>query len=282
MFDRCIRAALVIVGVSVGCAWTWPGAFPDGDPVAVLVRLNMPIFYRAVVAWYYVAPGVAAFLTLHVLITTSRIWFARISVSMGLRSRLPTWPLSPQADGPAIVVGEVHHPTRAEESTGPGMAHHPGAGTLYRRGDFWRGRVRQDLRLSAPVRPPTLELASRQSRPPRRRAHPGSEGRFLSRHPPDADRAGPGGRLHRAEPRWPHHVEPAECDMARFVLPGLHGRVPLESALWQGERALLATGLYEPRPLDYRAVPRAARSRRRRGMGDAARRVPLRHRQDAL
>ena len=119
MFDRCIRAALVVVGVSVGCAWTWPGAFPDGDPVAVLVRLNMPIFYRAVVAWYYVAPGVAAFLALHVLITTSRIWFARISVSMGLRARLPTWPLSPQADGPAIVVGEVHHPTRAEESQAP-------------------------------------------------------------------------------------------------------------------------------------------------------------------
>ena len=119
MFDQLLRAALVVGGVSVGCAWTWPGAFPDGDPVAVLVRLNMPIFYRAVVAWYYVAPGVAAFLALHVLITTSRIWFARISVSMGLRSRLPTWPLSPQADGPAIVVGEVHHPTRAEESPAP-------------------------------------------------------------------------------------------------------------------------------------------------------------------
>ena len=119
MFDRFVRAALVVGGVSVGCAWTWPGAFPDGDPVAVLVRLNMPIFYRAVVAWYYVAPGVAAFLALHVLVATSRIWFARISVSLGLRSALPTWPLSPQADGPAIVVGEVHHPTRAEESPTP-------------------------------------------------------------------------------------------------------------------------------------------------------------------
>ena len=29
---------------------------------------------------------------------------------------LPTWPLSPSADGPAIVVGDVHHPVKAIES----------------------------------------------------------------------------------------------------------------------------------------------------------------------
>ena len=52
-------------------------------------------------------------------IATSRIWFARMGVSVGLRSRLPTWPLSPTADGPAIVVGEVHHPVRAIESPAP-------------------------------------------------------------------------------------------------------------------------------------------------------------------
>ena len=119
MFDRLIHAALVIVGISVGCAWTWPGAFPDADPVAVLVHHNTPTFYRAVVAWYYVAPGVAVFLAGQFLISTSRIWFARMGVSLGLRPRLPRWPLSPTSDGPAIVVGEVHHPTRAEESPAP-------------------------------------------------------------------------------------------------------------------------------------------------------------------
>ena len=93
--------------------------FPEADPVAVLVRMNTPLFYRAVVAWYYVAPGVAVFLAGQFLISTSRIWFARMGVSLGLRPRLPRWPLSPTADGPAIVVGEVHHPTRAEESTAP-------------------------------------------------------------------------------------------------------------------------------------------------------------------
>ena len=55
MLDRLIRTFLVVGGVSVACAWTWPGAFPEADPVAVLVRYHTPNVYRAVVAWYYVA-----------------------------------------------------------------------------------------------------------------------------------------------------------------------------------------------------------------------------------
>ena len=119
MLDALLRAFLVIGAVSAACAWTWPGVFPEADPVAVLVRYHTPNFYTAVVAWYYLAPGVAVFLTGQFLISTSRIWFARMGVSLGLRSRLPAWPLSPTADGPAIVVGEVHHPVRAIESTTP-------------------------------------------------------------------------------------------------------------------------------------------------------------------
>ena len=90
MLDRLIRAFLVVGGVSVASAWTWPGAFPEADPVAVLVRSHTPNVYRAVVAWYYLAPGVAVFLAGQLLISTSRIWFARMGVSLGLRSRLPT------------------------------------------------------------------------------------------------------------------------------------------------------------------------------------------------
>ena len=119
MLDRLIRAFLVVGGVSVACAWTWPGAFPEADPVAVLVRYHTPNVYRAVVAWYYVAPGVAAFLAGQFLISSARIWFARMGVRVGRRSRLPHWPLSPSADGPAIVVGEVHHPVKATESPAP-------------------------------------------------------------------------------------------------------------------------------------------------------------------
>ena len=64
-------------------------------------------------------PGVAVFLAGQFLISTSRIWFARMGVSVGLRSGLPTWPLSPMADGPAIVGGEVHHPVTLAESPTP-------------------------------------------------------------------------------------------------------------------------------------------------------------------
>ena len=119
MLDALIRAFLVVGGISAVAAWTWPGVFPEADPVAVLVRYHTPNVYAAIVAWYYVAPGVAVFLIGQFLISTSRIWFARMGVSLGLRSRLPAWPLSPTADGPAIVVGEVHHPVKAIESQSP-------------------------------------------------------------------------------------------------------------------------------------------------------------------
>ena len=93
--------------------------FPKGDPVAILVRYHTPNFYAGVVVWDDVAPGVAVFLTGQFLISPSRIWFARMGVSLGLRSRLPAWPLSPTATGPGIVVGEVHHPVKAIESPTP-------------------------------------------------------------------------------------------------------------------------------------------------------------------
>ena len=117
--DALLCAFLVIGDISAACAWTWPGVFPKADPVAGLVRDHTPNVYAAGVAWYDVAPGVAVFLIGQFLISTSRIWFARMGVSLGLRSRLPAWPLSPTADGPAIVVGEVHHPVRAIESQSP-------------------------------------------------------------------------------------------------------------------------------------------------------------------
>ncbi len=119
MRDALLRAFLVIGGSSAACAWTWPGVFPEADLVAVLGRYHTQNFCTAVVAWDDVAPGVAVFLTGQFLISPSRIWFARMGVSLGIRSRLPAWPLSPTATGPGIVVGEVHHPVRAIESPTP-------------------------------------------------------------------------------------------------------------------------------------------------------------------
>ena len=167
MLDRLIRAFLVVGGVSVASAWTWPGAFPEADPVAVLVRYHTPNVYRAVVAWYYVAPGVAVVLAGHLLISTSRIWFARMGVRVGRRSRLPRWPLSPSADGPAIVVGEVHHPVRAIESPAPEWLTIPERG-LYT-GVAIFGAVGSG-KTSACMHPFARQLLSWQATNPERRA----------------------------------------------------------------------------------------------------------------
>ena len=118
MIDRLIWL-FVVVGESPVSTFTWAGPFPASDPVAVLVRHDAPTFYTAVVAWYYVAPGVAAFLAGQLLISTCRIWFSRIGVGLGRRARWPRWPLSPTSDGPAIVIGEVHHPTKPVETHAP-------------------------------------------------------------------------------------------------------------------------------------------------------------------
>ena len=167
MGDRLLRAVLVIGGVSAACAWTWPGVFPEGDPVAVLVRYHTPNFYAAVVAWYYVAPGVAALLAGQFLISTSRIWFARMGVSLGLRSRLPEWPLSPTADGPAIVIGEVHHPVTLAESPTPEWLTIPERG-LYT-GVAIFGAVGSG-KTSACMHPFARQLLSWQATNPERRA----------------------------------------------------------------------------------------------------------------
>ena len=168
MLDRLIRAFLVVGGVSVASAWTWPGAFPAADPVAVLVRYHTPNVYRAVVAWYYVAPGVAVFLAGQLLISTSRIWFARMGVRVGLRSRLPTWPLSPSADGPAIVVGEVHHPVRAIESPAPEWLTIPERGLYTGVAIFGAVGSGKTSACMHPFARQLLELASDESRAARR------------------------------------------------------------------------------------------------------------------
>ena len=238
MFDRLIRAFLVVGGVSLTCAWTWPGAFPEADPVAVLVRYHTPNAYRAVVAWYSVAPGVAVFLAGQFLISTSRIWFARMGVRVGRRSRLPRWPLSPSADGPAIVVGEVHHPVRAIESPAPEWLTTPERGLYIGVAIF--GAVGSG-KTSACMHPFARQLFGWQATNPERRAAAlvlevkGDFCHDIRRMLTELGRAEDyielslDGRL-----TW----KPVKRDLARCVLARLHGRVPPQSTLRQGQRTV--------------------------------------------
>ncbi len=171
--DRLIRAFLVVGGVQCRVRLDVTRRVSRADPVVVLVRYHTPNVYRAVVAWYYVAPSVAVFLAGQFLISTSRIWFARMGVRVGRRSRLPTWPLSPTADGPAIVVGEVHHPVRAIESPAPEWLTIPERG-LYT-GVPIVGAVGSG-KTSACMHPFAHQLLSWQATNPERRAAAGGEG----------------------------------------------------------------------------------------------------------
>ena len=63
-------------------------------------------------------------------------------------------------------------PGQSHREPGSRMADDPGAGPLYRRGDFRGRRVRQDVRVYAPVRAPALRLASDESRAARGGACP--------------------------------------------------------------------------------------------------------------
>ena len=261
MIDRLLRALLVIGGVSAACAWTWPGAFPEGDPVAVLVRYHTPNVYTAVVAWYYVAPGVAALLAAQFLVSTSRIWFARMGVSLGLRSRLPSWPLSPSADGPAIVIGEVHHPVKLDESPTPEWLTIPERG-LYT-GVAIFGAVGSG-KTSACMHPFARQLLSWHADNPERRAAAlvlevkGDFCHDIRRMLTELDRGEDyielslDGRL-----TWnPLSATWLDSYSLAYTVASL-----LESTLREGQRTVLATGLHESGPLDHRAVPGAAAPR---------------------
>ena len=284
MCDVLLRAVVVVLGVSAAAAWTWPGPFPEADPLAVLVRLHTPTFYQVVVGWYYLAPGVAVFLTGQLLLGSSRVWFARMGVRFGLRSTLPTWPLSPMSDGPAIGIGEVHHPVRAIESPTPEWLMIPERG-LYT-GVAIFGAV-GSWKTSACMHPFARQLLGWQAADPERRAAAlvlEVKGDFchdikqiLVDH-------------HRGEDYLEVNLDgrvtwnPLSATWLDSYSAGLYRGVPAQSVVRQGQGTLLATGLHQSRPLDHRAVPvhPAEGWEWLNWMSHLARCVPLRHRQKAL
>ena len=247
MPDALLRAFLVIGGISAACAWTWPGVFPEANPVAVLVRDHTPNVYEAVVAWYDVAPGVAVFLTGQFLISPSRIWCAQMGVSLGLRSSLPAWPLSPTATGPWIVVGEVHHPVRATESPAPKWLTIPERGLST--GVAMFGAVGSG-KTSACLHPVARQLLSWHADNPARRPAAlvlevkGDSCHDIRRMLTELDRGGDyielslDGRL-----TW-NSLSATWRDSYSLAFPR---GVPVESTVRQRERTVWATGVTPPR-----------------------------------
>ena len=118
-----VRYPILIVG-GLGCsAWGFlyhPFPLPGDDPMLDLVLYHTPNFYAWIVRWYYIAPASTIIVGGLFLISVWRVWFESWGVGMPNIGMLPSWPLSAHKDdGPAIVIGEVHHPVKAIESRSP-------------------------------------------------------------------------------------------------------------------------------------------------------------------
>ena len=130
-----------------------PFPLPGDDPMLDLVLYHTPNFYTWIVWWYYLAPAAAVIVGGLLLISVWRVWFSSWGVGMPNIGMLPQWPLSPDKDaGPAIVVGEVHHPVKAVESRNPKWLTIPERGLYTGVAIFGAVGVRQNLGLHAPIR----------------------------------------------------------------------------------------------------------------------------------
>ena len=113
---------LVLTGIALmALAWRaflapFPG--PGGNPYLDLIADRDPGLHRAIHLWHFLAPGVAVLLAGSIMLSVSRVWL-QPRRGRGARGQLPGWPTSPEDDAPSLVIGELHHPTVAEESERP-------------------------------------------------------------------------------------------------------------------------------------------------------------------
>ena len=146
----------------------WPLPMPDEDPALDLVLYYTPRFYNWILVWYYIAPGVGVMTGGLILLAIWRVWFESLSRNMAPLKLLPPWPLSPDKDdGPAIVIGEVHHPVQALEIAHPSWLIIPERG-LYT-GVAIFGAVGSG-KTSACMHPFARQILSWQAKDPQRRA----------------------------------------------------------------------------------------------------------------
>ena len=150
------------------------------DPLLDLVDYHTPLFYECMRLWYYAAPFVTVMLAGLFVMTIWKVWFE------GREARFRhLWAASNLAafSGPKGS-GNRHRgspsPGRSAGDFQPLLAHHPGARTLYRRGDLRSRGIGENQRLHEPVCPAASRLASGQSPDAGGGFGARSQGRFLS------------------------------------------------------------------------------------------------------
>ena len=112
---------LIVAGLAAALARAIVHPFPDPDTVSVLVLIRgvSPATVWAIEAWYLAAPGVAVLLGGMLLLGSWRVWIEPDSSRRTGRGDLPPWPISPDDDAPAIVIGETHHPVEVRAVPAP-------------------------------------------------------------------------------------------------------------------------------------------------------------------
>ena len=103
-------------------AWSFvqlPFPLLDENPLLDLMDYHTPNFYGWVMLWYYASPFVAVMLAGLVLMSVWKVWLEGRGRDFSTFGGLPTWPLNPKQEAPAIVIGEVHHPVEAREIFNP-------------------------------------------------------------------------------------------------------------------------------------------------------------------
>ena len=113
---------LVIVGAAIGAvgAQALEAPFPGlgANPFLDLIARHDPGLHTLLRAWYYSAPALAVALAGSFALAVWRVWFQPL-FRLRRRGTLPAWPASPEAEAPALVIGELHHPTVPRESERP-------------------------------------------------------------------------------------------------------------------------------------------------------------------
>ncbi len=141
---------------------------PGTDPLLDLIALEDPVFYHLIRGWFLVAPAVVAGGGLLMATSVRRLWLdSQAARHLPGRGVLPPWPTSPGDPAPSLVVGELHHPTEARETTRPEWL------TLPERGLFTGIAIFGAVgtgKTSACMRPFADQLLSWQAHDPARRA----------------------------------------------------------------------------------------------------------------
>ena len=111
-------SAAVLVGVASWLLKPLPAPDPDAHPILVIVRAQSPVLYGSFQFLSAVGPALVFFIALRVAQAVISVWMQRL-VDMRTRGKLPPWPLDPHDEGPAVVIGEMHHKTRYGEASHP-------------------------------------------------------------------------------------------------------------------------------------------------------------------